>query len=497
MAPLLAWYDDTDTLLASFVMPTDVTAGVATAATELRYWNHKGAPGGDEAPDVALQAQVEFPAASGTFVASGAPPVDERWMQLRVEGGDWVPMGFGSMLSVGNIPADSYAAVYVRWLLPMTANALNSAAWRWDLVGWSRAVISLGVGHSESSPDGVLRRIGDRSFSGLIVGSTAYTDGGTSVGAPYEAWCVDGVPYAAPAETITVNDTDSAAATLSAGQEYTALVVMSASGRTLLKGVKAAIGASVDPTVPAGSFARARIVRDDTEVTSIEMLVNPDRFSFWATGGLNGKLGPGAARQANALTGTRLSREVSFTASSTNRIWALPDNEVDVTTTAAVPTPGALLLWEAVTDGSAITSIVDRRRFIGPEPVRFSLRLGSTLAADAVSGPEVNNTGADLYLDPERSITVALDDLGSSAASGETRIDLQTSAAGAAWASLYAGDNDMPDLAWDGTDPVVTEGFPDVLVIAKGARFRARVDAIPSGGTAPSGAVVVVEGYQR
>jgi hypothetical protein len=170
-----------------------------------------------------------------------------------------------------------------------------------------------------------------------------------------------------------------------------------------------------------------------------------------------------------------------------------------VTTTAAAPSPGSLLLWEIATDGSGITATVDCRRFIGPEAHRFSFRLGSTLVGDAVSAHDVNHAGADLYLDPERSVTVALDDFGSSAASGETRLDVQTSAAGGAWASgsIYAGDDDMPDVAWDATDPVVTEGYPDVLVIPRGARIRARVDGIPTGGTAPSGATVVVEGYSR
>lgn len=489
-------YDATDTDPVTLLSFSGIGPGPSTAQ-EIHVWNQKGSTGGDTVRNFRIGVLARR-RGEPVFLAAGRPFLDERWLQVRRIGSTpsaWTPLGAGAALSMPDLPFNTFEPLEVRVNAPLTA--LDDDV-EFRLQFFNHAAIPAGWGLSEVAGDGVLSGVGDGAASALFIAANV-TESGTpaaTVEVPYLAGVDAGEPYGIAAQTIAVSNADGAAATLASGQAYWCLLTVGADGVTQTKGVKAVSASTVKPALPAGRQPLAYVLRQFDGIINtadIEQAWVQGRFKLTAAA-LLASLGPGEALVDNSLVLFTHSQPIALTASATNRIWMTRSGALAKTTSAAPATVRDLLLYEVVTDGSGVTSVVDRRPFIGPRAARLAMRFGATLAVSNVSTVEVAADARDLLLDPERPLALALD--GAGATSGSTRVDVKYSVAGASYVSIFPDTGSMPSIAYNAADPVVARACrPTVCRIPAGARLQSVVSAVP--GTAPTGATVVVLGWTR
>ena len=505
--PVFTWTDQTDAIAVGS-LSFNAIPGTPSAAQEVHLWNQQGGSTADTALNLALQVLVSDGSTS-VFYASGKPAVDQLWIQAQILGVEgaaiglptaWTPLGNGAMLPLPDLPANSAVKLRLRVSAPASADPPSVVSVLWRIL--SSPVVPVGSGFV-SDPDGVLSGLGDGTFTGFLVGGvvTESSTPAATVEVPYLAGVVEGVPIAVAAITEALNANDGASVALAAGQEYQALLAIAASGLTVTKGVLASAGTSVPPGIPADVVPVAMVVRPFSAVivnANITMLTQLSRFGI-STSGLITTLSQGQARVGGNLARQTGTQQVTLTASTTNWLWIDSDGFVEATPTADRPSPLSSLIYELDTDGSSVTAIRDRRIFIGPSLRRLRLRFNATLAAAAVSEPEVLEDPRAVMIDPERPATLALDDLGSGLTGGETRIDIQCSIAGGSWVSIFAIAADMLRVAFGATNPVTNSASPATVLLPAGSRIRARIDAVATGGSPvqPAGATVILPLHLR
>jgi hypothetical protein len=121
--------------------------------------------------------------------------------------------------------------------------------------------------------------------------------------------------------------------------------------------------------------------------------------------GLTLDLYPGEALAADYYLNHELTETLTLTASTTNYIWETPTG-IQVTTTNVQPSPGALPLWQAVTDMTHVTSLVDVRPFVG---VLGSLTPHASTHAVGGSDPvSPASIGAAPIVDPDFTVGTPL-----------------------------------------------------------------------------------------
>lgn len=503
-APDLAFYDSGDAAPIG-TLSLSATPGTPGAATVLHLWNQKGGTTAETSRGGRLIVEARDPGET-YWTGSGRQPVDERWFECRRTGATgtadpaldaWTPLGAGAWLRLQDLPVNSAIYLEVRLNIPMTFPSTAPVTVEFHLTVDDRDMLAMGGGHSEDGQDGVFSGLGDGAFSALIRGGAVVPSStpDSNVQVPYFAWIAAGLPYAAAASSTAISGSDGAAVALASGEEYIALLAASASGIVVTKGLKASAGSAARPAVPAGQLPIAYVLRDfagaidSAHITGVAV--------FWrfpvTSSGLLATLGPGSARRDNFLVDLAYPRALpALTDGATNYVWLAGDGPV-VTTTADRPEPRALLLWELDTASGSVSAVRDRRRLIGLPPRRRLLFSGA-LAAGNDSSQEVVEGPLPLLLDPDRPATLALADLGSGNTSGQHRVDVQVLADDGTPTSIYPDTGSMPQIAYNGTVPVTAISFPTTLVVAPGKRLRAHVSAIPAGGTAASGALLILGG---
>jgi hypothetical protein len=184
---------------------------------------------------------------------------------------------------------------------------------------------------------------------------------------------------------------------------------------------------------------------------------------------------------------------VTLTASETNSVWVRPDGTFSVTIDGSRPVERALLLWTLVTDGSGVTTETDCRTWIGRGLHTLWLGTAGTLAASDYSDLPTLYPGRRAgFLRPVGGVQIGLDGTGTT--SGSTKVDVEYSAAGGAWTSIWpsSGTVDLrPTVAYNATDPTSRSAPIETYSVAAGSRFRSKVIAIP-GGADSSGLTVAL-----
>jgi hypothetical protein len=504
MPVIIAFYDSTDSTILTTVTLT-ATAGTPSTPLEIHLWNDFGGSTADTSIGDRLLALVRNPGETA-YLGAGRPPVDEGWIEVRelsalgaalpLATGPWTPLGAARWLALPDLPQNSGVALQVRLNVPLyvTWNVVLEVSFSLDRSPyWSTA-----IGGSETSADGVVGGLGDGAFSDLILCGDVIPIGtpGSSVQVPYVAWISGGLPYGAAANaTLTPDATDSASASLSSGEGYWGLLAAAPDGtRPIVKGLKAAVGDAVKPDLPAGFLPIAYILRDQTAVINSANIINVWRLGRFAlaTSGLAATVAPGLARQNNVITLLAQPTPITLTASSTTYIYL--DRGMKASVTAPASNLRPLALWEIDTDGSGVTAIRDRRRLVGLLPARRRLRFNATLAETNLSDLDVIESLLPTLLDPERPCMLALDDLGSLPLSGGYQVDIKTINEAGSAVSIFPNDASKLKIAYTASTPIMRVCSPTVLIIPAGVRLQARIDFIPTGTTAATGASVVIGG---
>ena len=515
-APILRWYNTSEVQIAAALSFTSVAPGTPSAAQEVWLINNKDGVDAETARNLRLKVLVRDPGETD-YQADGREFVDDRYVEVRIKGGynqnvqttAYTKLGAGSYLSLPELANDEGVKLEIR--ANTTLDASTDAVEVLFRIHSSESE-ALATGHTESGPDGVLLGLGDGSMSYLLkIGSpTAWADlaenpsaADDQVFVPDVVAICAGEPHVKLEHLYELDDVDGDAATLASGESYYALLYVDTAGAvTDARGSKVTDPLTEDdkPDPPADCVATLAYVKRAfdgiIEDADIENVWSEGAYTFLHDG-LTGYVGPGKSRVDNSITSHDYYQTVTLTDDATNYLWRQKDGSLAITTDGSKPSghPRARLDYVLTVAGGVVTATQDRRRFIGGAPLALHFRWDSTLAGG-------QQEFAVLYvpqgarLRPLRGVAVALDDQGSGTSSGATTFDFNYSYQGGSWTTLYTsqGSEDRrPSIAYDATDCTDSDSQPEVVTFKGGIyRFRADVDAIPSGGTAPSGASAVL-----
>lgn len=517
--PPLSWYLlPADTLVESV---ESWSAPAGTSGTPIKYgvWNNRNGAGASTQVNVYIRAlaQISDPETSAlVWRGEGVPVLDDHEIEVRIVGGlnktgvlstAWTPLGKGRVLELPDLANAEGVEIETR-ASPTSSSPSDGVVT--VLRVYSSTAVSTSLGFVDSGSGGVLSHVGNAAASYLVsFDGVAENPGGADdqVQVGDFVGVVQGRSVAALVHLETISDVDGDSATLIAGDSYwVALSVAPDSTITQTKGSKAAAD-PVKPTFPDDEEPLAYVLR------AFDGLINTvDIEEVWALGLF--ALTVVSGRQVSISGGRSLVDDrlgiptgatvLDLDASVTSTVYLLGDGTCTFTSVASKPTAKAEALYDVTCDATDVTTIVDRRRVVGSgrlHRLTFTITRAGGVQVNDESAPEVWDAPSDGEIRLLRPVTIALHDLGTSLASGSTKVDVLLSDAGAAYTSIYpesGTDDRRPDVAWDATDPVSQEAssgdaaIPTTRVVGRGDRMIARVVGVPSGTTAPAGVTVVV-----
>lgn len=216
------------------------------------------------------------------------------------------------------------------------------------------------------SPSGVHSGIGVPDVSEWIAAPTL-APGADKVTLGDSSYVHLGLRHEEAGGDVALDQTDGDAATLSTGEEYIALLSAGASGITTTKGSKATAGTAVAPSYPAGELPLAVVrVPYGGAIATYTLVALSGRCLVADAGGLEVTIQPGRVSLPGWLVTPRAVQTLT-----------LPDDATSVVrmgATGAVSLLDGAPLAEVVTAAGDIVSVTDRRRLLGLEPIRLSIR---------------------------------------------------------------------------------------------------------------------------
>lgn len=377
---------------------------------------------------------AETVSGGGNYETSGAPVVDERQGRFQVTGVDSSgtagqtvsvtaaqPMGYLANPELppilpGNI---IYADV---WIDQPGVSAAGGAIRIKITVANDGSARAVPLGLTESAR-GVLSGV-NSSESVLISGRVVTASGTPDALVHYTAgsWLFNGVEGTdGSGGTLTLNQNDGAAAALVAGEAYIAAISQGASATpTTTKGLKDVAGSALAPSVPLGeqllgivkvSYHAGASVISPGDITLSDLTYGRLLVTYPATG-LTATVHVGRSLANNFLQHRDVKGDVALTNTATNRIWMEYLGGVTVTTTAAQPSAGALLLRTLTTSGGNVTGDVDERIYVGAAGVLSNhATTHATAGTDPLSPGSIGAaTVADLALKADITDPVFLGD---------------------------------------------------------------------------------------
>ncbi len=164
-------------------------------------------------------------------------------------------LGRGTRWALAPFRAGCYADLTLTFT-PDKRTGAASTPLSWEL-GIDES-ISRPVAEVPGAPSGVLSGIGCEDVSEWITAPTlANGTAKTTMGAA--DWVHAGIRYTLAGGDVTLSQDDGDGATLSATEEYVAVLSVGAGVRTVTKGVKATAGTAVTPAIPAGDLPEATV----------------------------------------------------------------------------------------------------------------------------------------------------------------------------------------------------------------------------------------------
>lgn len=505
--PVIRWYDDDDVAESGELQFLDAVGGIATAAQEKHIWNDKGGTAGaDTAREVEIWALSRD--VGETEYSLDDDAARDGWLEGRLisQAGTgieaqttaWMPLGKAKKIFAKDIPSNTTRHIELRMVAPASAGTVSKEFL--VRLRCQRADTPLDMGHFESGARGVRTGLGDPDFTELLEGY-ALTETGTPdefVNVALGRRIAAGIPVVDLAHQIEFTNLDSASAALAAGQSYWAAITAGAdtAALTVTKGLKGTSPLSVSdrPALPSGERLVGWVEVPYGLAIATANITQTDRlygcYAYTASG-LNVTLHRGQSMADNRLiVHTGKAWEGALDASSTVYLWQNADGTFSTDLTGD-PLGRGELLWVFTTDGSGITGVADRRRWLaGGELVVIQLGKAGTLAVnDEVFGMLPSNQRA--LIRPIGGITVGLADDG--ATSGATLVDVFAKAQGGAFTTLFTSsgtDDQRPSIAYNATDPIDVVCAPEVLVLEPWSQLKAKVMTVP--GTASSGLTVSI-----
>jgi hypothetical protein len=442
--------------------------------------------GGDDASELLLVVQAVDPA-SGEWVSSGVPPLDELWARVRLTGqdataapaqqlelADWTAIGATRGLRIATLLAGGIRTGELLMRPPATAPDL---AWRWRL-----AIVA--DEHSHAVPPGaragILTGLGDAGHSaalrGLAVTASDTPDDAVHVAAGH---CVcRGRLYGQVAATLPLDQADAAAEALEAGQAYLAIVSAGAAGLTITKGARGAV--PVRPAPPVWDIPLAVVeVRYQAggttivEATDLTDLLVYDRYLVQPGAGLELRLHAGQAIGGGTLRHHGTRQALPLPASATRFLWQRANGAPELTAGDPPETTALGPWWRVTTDGAGVTDLVDLRAYAA-DTVVLHLRGDLPGAPGEIATQLVAHDGLVL-----EQILYRLSDNGGGTA-GQTQLDLEID--GVTAYTSFATDDQRPAWAFDAAELQVADRIHEVTEMRAGGMVRLVSIEHPAGG---------------
>lgn len=484
-----------------------VPSGSISATISLEVWNSQGDPTASPATELRLDV---FAQSSEDSDYNQLGPVSLGfWFQAQITGlasggtgapvlqtSTWSGVGAGRPLLLNPIPADSGRTIQVRLNLPAGA---PTDTWRFLLkLSWQQAAIPIPLGAWEAGARGVLSGAGDGNASFVFFGGVVTPDGPPDGGVTVSdtAWRFQGLPVAALQQSVVLDQHDGTGTALTSGQGYWATLSCGAGpGYTVTKGTAATapvpITGRVPPPAPETLLGYVQVTTaaavGSGDIDQSEMQYGGYLLTELST--LTTQLGAGSAFAGDALVENDSSQPLTIPPSLADvRIYLLPSGQ-PVVQAPPRPDPQATELWDLVSGSSSVTSAMDVRPWVRPDPqtTRFELAgpltSGQTLLG-VLPGPEARGLALPAPV-------VVVFDAPLTTPTGTTILELEYWS-GSAWVTLFtsSGTQDRRPTASGASLVVSTAALPEVVVLPGGTPVRVRVASVST--PAPAGAYLAL-----
>lgn len=494
-APSPKWYDDTNTELAAALSFADVSPGAPSTAQEIRLINNLSGTGADPLTNSRIIALVRD-VGETSFVSGGKEYADRFYVEMRVIGGrnmtpantPWTPLGAGRFFPLEEIANDAGIHFELRINPPANATVSNFEV---TLAVEQSPAEFLQLGISESAADGIYHGLGDAGAREHVVATDVVENSGgadNQVEHGLQVWIGGG-------EVWSLLDGLTTLSAAASGKERFDLLSLKADGTLEVTAGTEVAAPATDPddkpTLPTGNLALAFVLVDDTGVIN-----NGNIENVWTHGllgavgsSLNLNVGGGRAVVDNAMVFLQTMTPVPLVANDTNWVWLLRSGGFSVNQTGTPPEDRALLLYEATTDASSVTSLVDRRHLIGGDlyVLRFDWTGTVVVNDERYHVLPSFRTARLLPIGPAVASVGAIGD----GTGGQLRFDVEVDDGG--FATLFTVGTHPPEIPFDDADLVDVDSVPEVWTIPGHARIRAKPTTLPSGaGTDPSDATLLL-----
>ena len=500
MASVVEWRDSGGVLLtASLAFSGD--PGTPGTAVQFQLTNNLGGAGADPIANARLRPEFRM-VGDTAFVGAGIPVADRRMVQMRIVSGinltaaasEWKSVGAGATLPIPTVSNNEGLVLEARANIP----ADQESAINFEIS------LALEVLTAQPGPDGISDTGGDGIYVGYRdAGQTVLVSGAAVVENPGGAdtqvqvgpfvGVISGTAVMHRATLVTLT------AAAAAKARYVLLTLAADGSVTETDGAEVTPPLAVGdkPVAPAGEPELAFVARDDSAIINTADVEDVYELGFYpfSSTGLTATIGAGPrALVDSAVCSNQAPQNVTLTASVTNSLWLQRDGTIGKSTDGVPPGDRSLLIYEAVTDGSGVTTLRDYREFTGAkrEFVRFEWR--AEVAIDDWRYATLANR-RPAQLSPLTPLVFSLGSQGSGTGA-QTRAELQVRYAGT-WTSLAAVAADRPTIAYNaGTSALYDASkLPDRFDLPAYAQLRARISEIPtgSGGVEPNDAALTVE----
>lgn len=494
------WYDDSDVLISGAITLAE-QPGTPGTDSIVQLINDKDGSVADDLVNARITGLFRD-AGAAQYVKEGHEWADRHYLEIRIAAGGWnntltlgsyVKLGSNRSLLLPSIIKDQGIKFDVRINAP--ADALEDDVEVSLRVEFSTAT-EIGDGATESRHGGIYSGVGDSDVLLIVAASDTVQDPGgpdRDVQVQDLRWISAGAVYAKEQHLITIPN----AAT---DKERYDLLSAAADGTTVTKTagseVTGPLVESDKPAIPTGDIALCYVTALDSgaQVNVLDAdIENVWEHSFYgfASSGLVATIGRGpAAISDNSLLTNQQLQLVTLTASETNRIWLLRTGGLQATITAVAPSARAELLWEAVTDGSSVTSTVDRRRFIG---TRYDYMRFDWIGDLAVSGSEryaLFSSQQDGWIDPVNGVSATIGVLGGGETADSVDFEVKVEISGTL-TTIFPAGFPGPGIEWDDTAPFESVVNPGKFLIPAGAKVEASITGVTATDV-PVGASLII-----
>lgn len=484
------WYDSTGATEISAEQAMVATAGIASSSLTVQLINNKDGAGASDLVNALLKPLFRDDGAT-VWLGAGDEWPDRHYMEMRRETGgwntsfsqsEWIEVGASKRFPLPRLGNDEGVKLSIRVSTSPDAQAdIKEFTFRIEQT-YGQAT---SVGVSEVGKSGIYLGLDD--FDSDWIADNPSGDAVES-GTPDQkvnlgdvVWLSRGRVFASLARTITHP-------LAAAAKERYDLVHLNPSGAVVkVEGTEVTppLTDADKPAIPAGSSGFYYVQVNDTGPITDSEIENIWRFGYFgiefSAASLIITLGSGSAVLNNSYISNIDQLQLTLPASDESWVWMLRNGNLESTLFENPSAKRRLLLYQITTDGTGVTSVIDRRSFQGERIQRIDFEWLGEIVVDAWRYAHLQSRLGGQVL-PLHSIVASFGtQVVGSGLSGQTRWDIEVEKSGSFTTIFTVGGDNQPEIAFDATDLRALNALPELYGVPPDARIRASPSEIPVG----------------